>query len=56
MSETFSLLNKTKGNLSDELPFEDIKNEVLGKEYELSLVLFNERRNARDQLEDSRQK
>jgi probable rRNA maturation factor len=43
-SPTFTLLNKTKGNpeLSG-LPFVDIKEAVLGKDYELSLVLLSEK-------------
>jgi probable rRNA maturation factor len=41
MSQTYALLNKTKGKLP-RLPFEDIKNEVLGEEYELSLVFISE--------------
>ncbi len=43
MSATFSLLNKTKGNPElDGLPFIDIKNAVLGKSYDLSLVFLTD--------------
>lgn len=37
----FNMLNKTKGNpLASRLPFVDIKNAVLGKKYDLSLVFI----------------
>jgi probable rRNA maturation factor len=39
MNESFSIMNTTKGKLP-RLPFVDIKNEVLGKSYELSLVII----------------
>ena len=39
MGETFSVLNKTKGNLPiGRLPFQAMKDTVLGKKYDLSLV------------------
>ncbi len=41
MSDTFTLVNKTKGKLPS-LPFEVMKDEVLGKDYELSLVFVTE--------------
>lgn len=43
ISETnFDIKNKTKGKLPS-LPFEDIKNEVLGKKYYLSLVFIGDK-------------
>ena len=42
MSETFSIINRTKGNPPEVgLPFELIKSEVLGKKYELELVFVD---------------
>lgn len=38
-SEFFTILNKTKGKLP-RLPFVSIKNQILGKKYELSLVFL----------------
>ena len=40
VSKTFSLTNKTKGTLP-RVPFARIKDEVLGKDYELSLVFVD---------------
>lgn len=40
-SENFSLINKTKGRLPS-LPFELMKNEILGEEYDLSLVFLTD--------------
>lgn len=43
--ENFSILNKTKSNPPiDELLFRDIKNHVLGKKYDLSLVFIGSAR------------
>ncbi len=42
MRESFTLLNTTKGKLP-RLPFAAMKNEVLGKDYELSLVFVAEK-------------
>src|SRR5688572_2572546 len=42
MSQTYALLNKTKGKLP-RLPFEDMKDFALGKGYELSLVFISEK-------------
>jgi rRNA maturation RNase YbeY len=36
-TETLSVVRKTKGRLPS-LPFEDLKNTILGKKYELSIV------------------
>jgi probable rRNA maturation factor len=48
MDEKFSMLNKTKGNPSfDGLPFVDIKNTILGKKYDLSLVFIGSIRSRR---------
>ena len=41
--ETFSISNTTKGKLP-RLPFELMKEKVLGKEYELSLVFIGKKR------------
>lgn len=41
MAHGFTLTNMTKGKLP-RLPFADMKNEVLGKDYELSLVFVDE--------------
>lgn len=40
-SENYSLINRTKGKLPS-LPFLDIKNAVLGEEYDLSLVFVDD--------------
>ncbi len=40
-SETFSLINRTKGKLPS-LPFLDMKNAVLGPDYNLSLVFVGD--------------
>ncbi|HEU5114876.1 MAG TPA: rRNA maturation RNase YbeY [Candidatus Paceibacterota bacterium] len=40
-SHNFSLINKTKGTLP-RVPFSRIKNEVLGKDYDLSLVFVDD--------------
>ncbi len=41
MGDGLSILNKTKGNpLASGLPFVDIKNTILGKKYDLSLVFI----------------
>jgi hypothetical protein len=52
MSETFSIINKTKGKLP-RLPFVAMKNAALGKNYELELV-FVEKKNASINREASR--
>ena len=39
MQENFSVVNKTKGKLPS-LPFVTIKNDILGKKYNLSLVFI----------------
>ncbi|MDP2649959.1 MAG: rRNA maturation RNase YbeY [bacterium] len=41
IAQTFSIKKTTKGTLPS-VPFEDIKNEVLGGKYELSLVLIGD--------------
>lgn len=41
--EKFSIINETKGKLPS-LPFEQIKNKVLGYEYELDLVFVSEKK------------
>lgn len=44
MLETFSVINKTKGNLPlSELPFQAIKNRALGEDYNLELVFLDEK-------------
>ncbi len=44
MSEEVSILNKTKGTLShDTVPFDEYKNKILGKNYELSIVYVGEK-------------
>ena len=43
MSDNFSKINKTKGRLPS-LPFVDIKNSVLGKNYSLSLAFVSEKK------------
>ena len=40
--EKFSIINKTKGKLIS-LPFVDMKEKVLGKDYDLSLVFIDEK-------------
>lgn len=41
MSQTFTIINKTKGNLPlGRLPFEAIKNEALGEAYNLELIFI----------------
>ena len=40
MSELFTIVNTTKGKLP-RLPFEQIKNEALGEDYELELVFLS---------------
>ncbi len=42
MEEDFSLINKTKGKLPS-LPFVEIKNDILGKKYSLSIAFVNEK-------------
>ncbi len=41
--EKFSIINETRGKLPS-LPFDKIKNKILGKKYELDLVLVNEKK------------
>jgi probable rRNA maturation factor len=41
MEKKFSIINETKGKLLS-LPFEKIKNKILGAKYELDLVFVNE--------------
>ena len=43
MKDNFSITNETKGKLPS-LPFENIKNKVLGKKYELSLIFVTEKK------------
>ena len=43
MQENVTITNKTKGKLPS-LPFVEIKNSVLGKKYELSVVFIGHRR------------
>jgi probable rRNA maturation factor len=43
MSETFTIKNTTKGKLPS-LPFVEMKEAVLGKEYDLSLVFVSEKK------------
>ena len=40
--EKFSIINKTKGKLIS-LPFVDMKEKILGKDYDLSLVFISEK-------------
>jgi probable rRNA maturation factor len=40
MSDSFTLINTTKGKLP-RLPFEQIKNEALGENYELELIFLD---------------
>ncbi|MCC7160408.1 rRNA maturation RNase YbeY [Candidatus Nomurabacteria bacterium] len=42
MEEKLSVINKTKGKLPS-LPFVDIKNDILGKEYSLSIAFVNKK-------------
>ena len=42
-AEKFSIINKTKGKLTS-LSFVDIKEKVLGKNYDLSLVFIDEKK------------
>ena len=42
MEEKLSIINKTKGKLPS-LPFVDMKNEILGKNYSLSLALVDKK-------------
>lgn len=42
MEENFSIINKTKGKLPS-LPFLDMKNEILGKNYSLSIALVGKK-------------
>ncbi|MBU4480373.1 rRNA maturation RNase YbeY [Patescibacteria group bacterium] len=42
LEKNFSIKNTTKGKLPS-LPFENMKNEVLGKKYELSLVFIGDK-------------
>ncbi len=42
MGENFSIINKTKGKLPS-LPFVVIKDDVLGKKYDLSIAYVNEK-------------
>ena len=43
MDQSFSIINKTKSKIP-KLPFSEMKEAVLGKDYELSLVFIGERR------------
>ena len=42
MEDNFSLINKTKGKIPY-LPFQKIKNDILGKKYSLSIALVSEK-------------
>jgi probable rRNA maturation factor len=42
VEETLSVINKTKGKLPS-LPFLNIKNDILGKKYSLSIAFVNEK-------------
>src|SRR4051812_11658510 len=42
MSDTFTIIQKTKGKLPS-LPFEAIKNEALGENYDLELIFVEEK-------------
>ncbi len=55
MEETynFSLINNTKGKLP-RLPFAHMKNTVLGKEYDLSLVFVDDEESRRISIETKR--
>lgn len=41
--ENFSIINETKGRLPS-LPFEKIKNKILGKKYELDLIFVSDKK------------
>ncbi len=43
ITNTFSIFNETKGKLPS-LPFEQIKNKILGYEYELNLIFVDEKK------------
>ena len=43
MEDNFSIINETKGRLPS-LPFDKIKNKILGKKYELDLVFVNDKK------------
>ena len=43
MEQKFSIINETKGKLPS-LPFEQIKNKILGKKYELTLIFVSEKK------------
>ena len=43
MEQKFSIINETKGKLPS-LPFEQIKNKILGKNYELDLIFVGEKK------------
>ncbi len=49
-SENFSLINNTKGKLP-RLPFAHMKNEVLGEEYDLSLVFVDDEESRKISIE-----
>jgi len=43
MEEKFSIINETKGRLPS-LPFDMMKNKILGKKYDLSLIFVSEKK------------
>jgi len=43
MEEKFSIINETKGRLPS-LPFDKIKNKILGEKYELDLIFVSEKK------------
>ena len=43
MEDNFSIINETKGRLPS-LPFDKIKNKMLGKKYELDLIFVDEKK------------
>ncbi len=43
MEEKFSIINETKGRLPS-LPFDKIKNKILGKKYELDLIFVSDKK------------
>lgn len=43
MENNFSLINETKGKLPS-LPFEQIKNKIIGKKYELDLIFVSDKK------------
>lgn len=43
MEEKFSIINETKGRLPS-LPFEQMKNKILGKKYELNLIFVSDKK------------